>query len=295
MDASSPAFTQTKTLALALGGGGSRALCHLGILCALEKAGIRIDAIAGNSMGALIGAVYAHCRDAAAVREKVGKFFYKDSAFGGKRKGDGLERGTGAWVWCKRCLRALFISNVLSFRKGFLWGNPCKKAIAALIPDIDVGELQIPFSSVALNLDDGRLENFTAGRLRDVIYAGTNVGVVFAPFAWNGKSYIDAAPVRSVPAAEARALGGQVVLAVDIRSPLPQNYRVQNGMDVVLRLEQIESSIINGQTLAHADLVIRPEVNGVFWGDFSRTEEIIKIGEDAVAAVLPRLKELLGE
>ena len=287
-------FVQKKKLALALGGGGSRALCHLGILHALANAGIRVDAIAGNSMGALIGAVYASHLDAARTRSDVGAFFYKDSAFGGKRKGDGLEHGSGVWIWCKRCLRALVISLNLSFRKGFLWGNPCKKAIATLLPDIKIEALKIPFSSVTLNLTDGRLENITSGSLREAVYAGTNVGVVFAPFRWHDKSYIDAAPVRSVPAAEARALGGEVVLAVDIRSRLPENYSIQNGMDVIMRLEQIESNLINEQTLNDADLVLRPQVSGVFWGDFSRTEEIIKIGEDAVAGILPRLRELLG-
>lgn len=287
-------FIQRKRLALALGGGGSRALCHLGILCALADAGVRVDAIAGNSMGALIGGIYAASLDAAATRDAVARFFAKDRAFGGKRKGDGLERGEGALVWCKRCLRALAISLTLSFRKGFLWGNPCKKAIAALVPDVDIAALRIPFSAVALNLYDGQVENITSGPLREAVYAGTNVGVVFPPFQWHGKAYIDAAPVRSVPAAEARALGGEVVLAVDIRSPLPPRYTVQNGMDVVMRLEQIESDIINSGQLAAADLVLRPAVAGVFWGDFSRTEEIVQIGADAATAILPELRKKLS-
>jgi NTE family protein len=282
-----------KKLGLALGGGGSRALCHLGVLTALENAGIEIHAVAGNSMGALIGAVYAHRGDAAQTRREVAQFFTADRAFT-KSKGDGLTRGNGFFIYAKRCLRSLAISLVLSFRNGFLRGNPCAQAIAALAPALSIEDLPLPFASVALNLTDGKLENFTAGDLRSALTAGTNIGVVFKPFAWRGKMYIDAAPVRSVPAAEARALGVEVVLAVDIRSPLPENYAVQNGMDVVMRLEQIESKMLNDQTLAAADLVVRPPVSQIFWGDFSRAAEIIAIGEQATNAALPQLRRLLA-
>lgn len=285
--------TQQKKLGLALGGGGSRALCHLGVILALNKAGITIDAIAGNSMGALIGAVYAHCLDAEKTRELVAQFFTKSSVFGGRNKGDGLERGDGWLIYCKRCLRSLAISLVLSFRKGFIRGNPCKNAIAKLLPNINIRDLKIPFASVALNLTDGVLETFTDGELQKIIYAGTNIGVVFAPFKWNGKSYIDAAPICSVPAIQARNLGVDCVLAVDLRTSLPENYTIQNGLDVIMRLEQIESNIINEQITSTADLIIRPQVSGVFWGDFSRSAEIISAGEIATNAIIPELQKRL--
>ncbi len=286
-------FVQKKKLGLALGGGGSRAICHLGVLAALEKAGIKVDMISGNSMGGIIGAVYATGCGIEKTKEDI------TSCFGGgglikMRKGDGLERDAGWFQYLKRNLRALTISLVLSFRRGFLWSNPCRKAVNSIIPDINIEELPLPYSVVALNLTDGELANFTNGPLRMPVLVGTNVGVVFPPLKYNDKEYVDAAPICAVPVDQARELGAEVVLAVDIRTPLPEKFKVLNGFDTIFRIESVESNIINSQLLERADIVIRPEAGNLFWGDFSENDRVIKSGEEAVEAIVDQLKELLG-
>ncbi len=306
---SAPMPIQKKRFGLALGGGGSRAICHLGVLAALEKAGIRIDCIAGNSMGGIIGGLYATGCGLQKTREEIFSCFGKGGLVR-MRKGDGLEHNTGVIAWMKRRLgflspaltvlqylkrdlRALFISLNLSFRRGFIWRNPCKKAIQSILPDINIEELPLPFAVVAMNLTDGVLESFTSGPLRMPVLVGTNVGVVFPPYRWNGKEYVDAAPVCSLPVDEARALGADVVLAVDIRTPLPPKFRVLNGFDTIFRIESMESTIINDLRAQRADIVIKPETGLLFWGDFSHNDEVIAAGEKAVEEILPRLRELL--
>lgn len=289
---SDTATVQKKKLGLALGGGGSRAICHLGVLAALEKAGIRVDMIAGNSMGGIIGALYA----SGIGLEETSRRMHSCFSGGGlvkMRKGDGLEREPGVFQYLKRNLRALTISFVLSFRRGFVWRNPCVKAVNTILPESNIEELQLPFAAVALNLTDGKLESFTRGPLRQPVIAGTNVGVVFPPYRWNGKEYADAAPVCSLPVDEAKALGADVVLAVDIRTPLPPHFRILNGFDTIFRIESIESTLINNQRAERADIVVCPDTGPLFWGDFSQNAEVIRAGEDAVNTALPRLRELL--
>lgn len=284
--------TQKKRLGLALGGGGSRAICHLGVLAALERAGIRVDMIAGNSMGGIIGAVYASGVGLEKTRELVFSCF-SGSGLVRMRRGDGLEREPGLLQYLKRNLRALSISLVLSFRRGFLWRNPCKKAVEAIVPDINIEDLPLPLAVVALNLTDGVLESFTRGPLRQPVIAGTNIGVVFPPYRWNGKEYADAAPLCSLPVDEARDLGAEVVLAVDIRTPLPPDFRVLNGFDTIFRIESMESTLINNQRAERADVLVAPQTGPLFWGDFSRNAQVVRAGEEAVEAALPRLRELL--
>ena len=253
-------------LGLALGGGGSRAMCHIGVIKALEKAGIHPDIIAGNSMGGIIGATYAYTRDIALTEKLLSSQFHGGGLFR-PRQGDGLERGNGLLRHIKRNLRALTISLVLSFRKGFLWKNPCIKAVKNILPAaINFEDLKIPLSIVALNSTEGILETFTTGNLSEPVIAGTNVGVVFPPYCWNGKEYFDAAPICSIPVEQARTLGADIVLAVDIRSPVPENYRVYNGFDTIFRIEMIESRIINEQQSTKADFHITPETGELFWG-----------------------------
>ena len=88
-------------LGLALGGGGSRAMCHIGVIRALEKAGIKPEVIAGNSMGGIIGATYAHTQDIDQTEELVSSQFNGGGLFR-PRKGDGLELKNGIFHYLKR-------------------------------------------------------------------------------------------------------------------------------------------------------------------------------------------------
>ncbi len=167
-------------LGLALGGGGSRAMCHLGVLRALNKAGIKPDVIAGNSMGGIIGATYAYTLDIAKTEALLRAQFHGGGLFR-PRKGDGLERKHGVFHFLKRNLRALSIALVLSFRRGFLWRNPCVKAVRNIFPQaLSFEDLKLPVSVVALNSTDGKLETFSSGSLQEPVIAGTNVGVVLS-------------------------------------------------------------------------------------------------------------------
>ncbi len=281
-------------LGLALGGGGSRAMCHIGVIRALEKAGIKPQVIAGNSMGGIIGAAYADSLDIDLVEKQVTAQFHGGGLFR-PRKGDGLERKKGFFQFVKRDLRALTIAFVLSFRRGFLWKNPCIKAVKNIFPNPKKFEdLLIPLSIVALNSTEGILETFTTGELREPVIAGTNVGVVFPPYKWNDKEYFDAAPLCSIPVEQAKDLGADIVLAVDIRSQVPTNYKVYNGFDTIFRVEMVESKIINDKQAEQADFLIKPETGNIFWGDFSTSNDIIKAGEEATNKIIDRLKEELN-
>ncbi len=281
-------------LGLALGGGGSRAMCHIGVIRALEKAGITPDVIAGNSMGGIIGATYAHTRDIDRTEELLRSQFHGAGLFR-PRKGDGLELKHGILHYLKRNLRALSIALVLSFRKGFLWNNPCVKAVRNIFPEpLTFEDLSLPLAIVALNSTAGELEVFTSGSLQEPVIAGTNVGVVFPPYRWNDTEYFDAAPVCSIPVEQAKDLGADIVLAVDIRSTVPDKFKIYNGFDSIFRVEMIESKIINDQQAAKADYLIKPATGDLFWGDFSSMTAVISSGEEAVNSIINSLKEKLN-
>jgi NTE family protein len=282
---------------VALGGGGSRAMTHLGVLTVLQDAGIRIDAVAGSSMGAILGAMYAFQPDAAEVKRQAFRYFAGSSLFGltpKPPKNDGLQPRYGLWGGIKKYVRTVTISNIISFRKSLLRKNQAHQAIDDLLPDADIEDAQIPFACNALNLTDAMLETFTTGKLRPAVKAGTAVGVVFPPYHHAGKVYVDAAPVASVPVEACRRLGAEVVLAVDIRTPVPVPMAIQNGFDVISRVEMIESNLINSREAAQADFLLRPEVGDVFWGDFTRLEGVIAAGEKAASEMLGEIKAALA-
>ena len=145
-----------------------------------------------------------------------------------------------------------------------------------------------------MNSTDGTLETFTKGSLREPVIAGTNVGVVFPPYKWNEKEYFDAAPVCSIPVEQAKKLGADIILAVDIRSEVPGQYKIYNGFDSIFRIEMIESKLINDAQAQKADFLIKPQTGELFWGDFSTIKDVIKSGEDSTNEIIEKLKEALN-
>lgn len=289
-----------KKLGLALGGGGSRALSHLGLLSVLEEERIPVSAISGSSFGALVGAMYAFEKDATKIRQSAIRYFGGSDLFGGAavQPSDGsVEGGASLRYKAKTGLFFLRFFSSLLFRPSFWRRNPMTDAVSRLLPEKAIEETLIPFACNAMDVANGTVEVFTRGDVRKSVLAGTCVATIFPPFFWGEKIYIDAAPVASVPARAVRALGAEVVLAVDLRAKLEPVDRLRNGFDVFRRLEATSSRLLNEAEIDSADLVIRPPLQEIFWGDFavSNIERAIRVGEDAARGILPALRAALRD
>ena len=234
--------------------------------------------------------------DAEKVREQACDFFANSKSFGGARKqdkNDGLRGGMSAWGRIRKYLRTAFVLNVVSIRTSLLKRNPTRKAVAALLPNKNIQESIIPLSCNAIDMTNGKVEIFSENNIREAVNAGTAVGIVFPPYLWNGTHYTDAAPISSVPAYASRKLGSDIVLAIDIRTSVPEMPAFHNGFDVISRIEMTSSKIHNDKEVASADFVLTPPVLDILWGDFSDVEKIINIGRESAKAIIPELKKSL--
>lgn len=286
-------------IGIALGGGGGRAFAHLGVLSRLEEAGIRPHCVSGSSMGAVLGALYAQSPDAAEAVPRILDYFRGSSLFGRlarPKKGDGLHRRPGRLGRWARKFATLSVAATVSLRRGLRTRHPVNKAIDALFPGDgpDIRSLALPFGLNALDLTGGVVGEFVEGPLNPLLKAAVAVGLVFAPHRHDGRDYADAAPVCPVPARLCRALGADRVVAVDICGPLDRDHRPDTGFDVVRRILSIQSDLLHRNEIADADLVVRPEVGDIFWGDFSMIDEAVRRGREAAEAALPGIAELAG-
>ncbi|MDR1535614.1 MAG: patatin-like phospholipase family protein [Planctomycetota bacterium] len=279
---------------MALGGGGVRAFAHFGVLSGLAEAGLRPGFISGSSMGAVLGALYAG-------REgdlgKIISYFRQSPLFGRAAKppkGDGLRKRFGRLGGLTRKMAAAGIASIISFRQGLRRSNPVNQAIDDFFgAGRNFENLAIPFGANAVDLSAGSIAEFTSGPLAPALKAGVAVGLVFAPFAWNGGQYADAAPLCPAPVGLCRRLGAARVLAVDISAPLERDCVCQNGFDVVRRLMSLQSDRLNAIETANADLVLRLDLSDIFWGDFSRIDEAMERGWRGVKAALGTIREKL--
>ena len=223
-------------LALALSGGGARGIAHIGALRALEEAGIPIDAIAGNSMGAVVGSIYASGRNVAELQAIVLSLDWA-TLFSGRpdrsyvpvaRREDRYGSTIGVdFDWKGARLPGGLLSD---HRIDAFLIEQLAPANYAAGGDFD--RLPVPFRCVATALDNGERVVLARGDLARAVRASMSIPLVFPPVDWNGRPLVDGMVVDNLPVDVARELGAAVVVAVDIGSPDLEPAAYDNALGV---------------------------------------------------------------
>lgn len=285
---------------LVLGGGGFKGMAHVGVLAALERAGIQVDAIVGTSAGALMGSAYAHLRSAAALEELVVAFVNSD-AFRSKGFvgfGGGAASGGGVSAFMSRLLTGLKRQVALErmFRRSSAFGGAALRYVVnSLVPAVNIEDLSLPMAVAAVDLERGHEVLLTRGDLQSAVTASSSVPGFFPAVEREGRLLVDAGIVNNLPTRAARSLGATRVVAVDLSSGLlDSDAGLQVGMDVLLRAQDISTYHANRRFGDLADVVICPEMPGRDWLDPSDPVAVIRSGEVATEAALPQVRELLG-
>ncbi|MFZ5816575.1 MAG: patatin-like phospholipase family protein [Bacillota bacterium] len=252
-------------LALALGGGAVRGTAHVGVLKALAEEGIAVDLIVGTSAGALVGALYA-----------------------GGLPIDAMERLISRAGW-------LDLAEPCWPRGGFLTSRRMRSFFDRLIGPARIEELKIPFAAVAGDATTGQEVILREGPVADAVRASTAIPGIFRPVELDGRLLVDGVVVNNVPASVARALGADLVVAVDIteytfapRPPRSLGEAVMRAFDIMAR-QTINAS------LEWADVVIRPPVGGLNGFSFKSADQYLQRGYEAARAAIPEIKARLSE
>ncbi|PJL28246.1 patatin-like phospholipase family protein [Stenotrophomonas maltophilia] len=303
-------------IGLALGSGSARGLAHIGVLRAVEEAGIEIDFIAGTSMGALVGAVYA-----------AGKL-------------DELEAVFQSFDWKKT---VAFFDVVLP-KSGLLDGAKVSDLVREYVQSARIEELPKRFAAVATDIVSGEELTIASGDVIDAVRASISVPGVFTPIRSNGRILVDGGLVNPVPVGVARAMGADVVIAVDLnheivsgknfkpvlppgrlteRGDWVEGYRqaiqwikermlaheipgsaqlarwasveepAPNIFEVLLAsINVMETRITQARLeLEKPDILIQPPLGHIRFLQFARAEEIVEIGYRCAAEQLARWAE----
>lgn len=181
---------------LALGSGSARGWAHIGVIRALEEAGFKPDIICGTSIGALVGGAYA-----------AGEL-------------DRLEHWVGGLTW-----KAVVGLLDLTLDGGLVKGKVVTDFFRAHFEDRDIKDLQHPYAAVATHLTTGREIWLQQGSLIDAIRASMAIPGLFTPAQRDGELLVDGALVNPVPVSLCRALGADIVIAVDLNSDRLGGYR----------------------------------------------------------------------
>ncbi|MDW8336764.1 MAG: patatin-like phospholipase family protein [Tepidimonas sp.] len=259
-----PVPTRPPRLGLALGGGAARGFAHVGVIQVLQREGIRPDLVAGTSAGSLVAALYAHGMDGAQL----------------ERAALEMDEATIAdWT-------------VPLFNRGLLRGEALARYVQRMVQGRLIEQASLPLGILATDLASGQGVLFRRGDTATAVRASSAVPGVFSPVMIAGRTYVDGGLVAPVPVEQAREMGAELVLAVDISSPA-EPLAQTDPVRVLLQTFTIMGQTINRHVLARADVVVRPALDGVGSADFTARQRSIAAGRAAMEAALPRLRQQL--
>lgn len=283
---------------LVLSGGGARGFAHIGALKALEELCIPFDVITATSMGAMVGGAYAAGYSADDIRKiTLDVDWTKMFAPRPDRKKlnwqakEDDRRGLGFFEVGVDENGLRFPSEVIpSHELGIFLG----RATQPFNTINDLNQLAIPFAAMATNLVTG--ERVVLNRrvtLAQAMRASMSIPGAFAPVPWQGLLLVDGGLVDNMPVGEARNMGADVVVAVNVGTPLSGREELTSvgaimGQVVNLLTEQnVKTSI---DSLTDRDIYIKPRLDGYSSSDFNKAAEIMKVGYEAVMQMKRRLQ-----
>ncbi len=285
-------------IGLVLGGGGARGAAHVGVLKVLEREHVKIDFIAGNSMGAIVGGLYAAGYKAKDVERILSSTNWEDILNDSpNREIQPMERKIDSFGLLDGVQLGID-ANGLKLPRGLIQGQKLLMTFRRhLMPVADVDDfdkLAIPFRCVASDLANGEAVVFSKGDLPFAIRASMSVPAVFQPVKdEQGRMLVDGMVAANVPIEIAREMGATRLIVVDVGESLAETKDINSPISVT---NQVLAILLNRKTqtdlktLTSRDLLIRPELGTTTAADFPLTPQIIAMGERAAEQALAKIR-----
>ncbi|MBE5736700.1 MAG: hypothetical protein E7356_05070 [Clostridiales bacterium] len=249
-----------RKIGLAFGGGGARGFSYIGVIRALEEAGIKFDYIAGTSIGSIFGAMLAYGVDSDRLEKIATSIKVKD-------------------------IRTSKIPLMPSS------SDAIEKIIIDTVGDIDISDLKTPYCAVAVDMLTGNEVNITKGRLCKALAGSCAVPALFQPVEFEDKLLFDGGLQNNIPADVLRKLGCDAVVSVDINSTRGHGAKSTKYFDLLIASVDImmKSNSIKGYM--NSDLIIKPDLKRF---RASKTDGMYEMIEEGYRATIEKIPEIMA-
>lgn len=283
-----------RNVALVLSGGGARGYAHIGVIKVLKQNGFNITSIAGTSMGALVGGIYA----------------------------TGRLQQLEEWIISLDVMEVLKLTDFSISSKGLFKGKKVIDKLKQIIPDCNIEDLSIPYCAVATDIINGTEALFTKGDLYDAIRASISIPTVFQPLKIENRYFVDGGLLNPVPVNHIKRNPGDLLVVVDVNAMIPFEKKlseeeplserrhirrinlIHRKLNNVIPIEKKKEELgifnltnrsistmmrkISDLTLEkhHPDLLINIAKESYNFYDFYKAKRIIQEGESAAIAAL---------
>jgi len=254
---------------IALGGGGARGLAHIGVLKALEEEDVPVGVIAGNSVGALIGSLYA----AGITTSKM----------------EQMSQEIG-WSALTNLSRYSLFRLVMTEER--LSTDNMEVYLRKYIGDKRFDELKIPFACAATDLQTGERVVFREGSVALAARASATIPGMFEPVVFRHRYLVDGGLVSNIPTDLVALLGADIIVAVDVTADIT-HVQPKSVLAVLNQAIYIQSERLAQDELIRAQVVIRPQMGDIGSMDLSRSDESIDAGILAGRRAVPEIKRFI--
>lgn len=289
-------------IGLVLSGGGARGMAHIGVLKVLEGLRVPIDAVAGTSMGAVVGGLYASGLTPGEIESIIQSVDWSDAFQDRPPRADLSFRR-------KQEDRNFLVRFPLGLRgrrfqlpRGLIQGQKLSQMMRRVTlpvdPITDFDALPTPFRALATDLETGEPVVLGAGDLTDAMRASLSAPGVFTPVEYDGRLLVDGGLSANLPVETARAMDADVLIVVDVglhlrpRSRLNSVGVISNQMLAILIRRESQRQ---RELLHPADILIEPDLGDLSSFDFGAVDRAIGLGAQAARAAAPQLARLAVE
>jgi NTE family protein len=291
--AATPVRADRPTVGIALSGGAARGFAHVGVLKVLEEVGMPIDYVSGNSMGAVIGGLYAAGYSVAQL-ESLSVHIDWDDLFS-----DAVGRRALAMVHKRWDMRFAMNFPLNGWRvdlpSGLIAGQKITKMLSRALLHVsqidDFTQLPTPFVCVATDIVNGEVVVLKSGDMAEAIRASMSVPTMFTPVVIDGRLLVDGGVTRNLPAEDARDLGADIVIGVDVAEPLYKEGELNSMIRIMDQTVHFQIAGTAQKQKELCDVLIVPQSEKMSI-QFDQAAYFIARGEEAARAIQPRLRAL---
>ena len=286
-------------ICLVLSGGGARGIAHVGVLKVLEQLKIPIDCIAGTSMGAVVGGLYASGMKATEIEEAIRSLDWQEAFRDSPpRRELAFRRKEDDRNFLVRLPLGLKHGHIL-LPKGFIQGQKLQETLRQLtLPfsnSTDFDLLPTPFRAVATDLVNGRAVLLDRGDLAIAMRASISAPGVFAPVESEGRLLVDGGLAENLPVDVARAMHADILIVSDVSFPLQPREKLDSALSISNQMLAIlvrKDADRQRASLSDKDILIEPALGLASSTNFFVPSSTISAGENAARAVMARLEAL---
>lgn len=281
-------------IGLTLSGGGAKGLAHIGILKAIDSAGLNIDYITGTSMGGIVGALYATGYSAAAI-ETIARKTDWDILLSNQSSLRAIVMEEKD-EYSKYAIELPWINHGFRLPTGVIESEELWLKFTELFFPVygikDFSQFSIPFKCIGTDISTGEVVVMDKGEIATAVRATMAIPSVFTAVDYQGRKLVDGGIVRNLPVEDVIDMGADVIIASKVSTGLMPGEKLTSAIQILLQIAFFKEAYDNRDADSLADIFLDLPVDDFHAGSFNRDEEILQIGIDQGRLLYPRLKAL---